>query len=231
MRAKGVQPTAAGTAPTQGLAPLRCTTSGGVSRGHMRLNVGAVDGLQRSLVPCRAIALAALFTTTATHPGPRSRPYQDAEKCPYWVAQHAAFGAPLAICCPFPSISHEALKDPPFPLSTAANDAPDGSAHHHHHHHQRHLPARLWRYPLPNRTPLLPPLLPRLQDYSPHAMAAFRSWLRAQVASLDALNMRWRSEFASWVAVEPPRLQAGTYVGVDLSPRWGRCGAVGRPVS
>lgn len=72
---------------------------------------------------------------------------------------------------------------------------------------------------IPNRSPLPPPLLPRPQDYSPHALAAFRSWLRSQVASLDALNVRWRSTFASWVAVEPPQLQAGAYVGVDLSPR------------
>lgn len=40
-------------------------------------------------------------------------------------------------------------------------------------------------------------------DFSPHALNAFRQWLKTQYPTLDALNQQWQTEFASWDAVLP----------------------------
>lgn len=40
-------------------------------------------------------------------------------------------------------------------------------------------------------------------DFSPHALNAFRQWLKTQYPTLDALNRQWQTEFASWDSVLP----------------------------
>ncbi|KAG2487314.1 hypothetical protein HYH03_014031 [Edaphochlamys debaryana] len=58
------------------------------------------------------------------------------------------------------------------------------------------------------------------QDYNVFALAAYRRWLRQQQPELDTLNVRWDTKFSSWAAVKPPRLQAGTVLGVEGDPRF-----------
>jgi glycosyl hydrolase family 42 (putative beta-galactosidase) len=45
-------------------------------------------------------------------------------------------------------------------------------------------------------------------DWGPHALEAFRSWLREQYGSLPALNRAWGSAFAGWDAVLPLTTEA-----------------------
>jgi len=40
-------------------------------------------------------------------------------------------------------------------------------------------------------------------DFSPAALAAFRTWLQGQYATLSALNQEWGASFATWDAVTP----------------------------
>jgi glycosyl hydrolase family 42 (putative beta-galactosidase) len=40
-------------------------------------------------------------------------------------------------------------------------------------------------------------------DWSPHALSAFRAWLREQYGSLSALNVKWGSAFGAWDDVLP----------------------------
>ncbi|MBV8858037.1 MAG: beta-galactosidase trimerization domain-containing protein [Acidobacteria bacterium] len=40
-------------------------------------------------------------------------------------------------------------------------------------------------------------------DWSPHALAEFRAWLRGEYKTLDALNREWKSSFKSWDEVVP----------------------------
>ena len=40
-------------------------------------------------------------------------------------------------------------------------------------------------------------------DWSPHALARFRDWLRAEYGSLASLNAKWRRSFAHWEDVVP----------------------------
>ncbi|GFR46704.1 hypothetical protein Agub_g8324 [Astrephomene gubernaculifera] len=58
------------------------------------------------------------------------------------------------------------------------------------------------------------------QDYSPPAIAAFREWVRGRRQQLPDLNARWGSSFASWDQVMPPALEAGSFLGVDATPRY-----------
>jgi glycosyl hydrolase family 42 (putative beta-galactosidase) len=46
---------------------------------------------------------------------------------------------------------------------------------------------------------------PGTLDYSPMALEAFRTWLRAKYDTLESLNMAWGSDFSEWSNVEPPR--------------------------
>lgn len=62
------------------------------------------------------------------------------------------------------------------------------------------------------------PLSP--QDYSPAALQAYRSWLRARQPALAQLNSRWGSAFATWQDVEPPKLYSGDRLGVQQGARW-----------
>jgi glycosyl hydrolase family 42 (putative beta-galactosidase) len=45
-------------------------------------------------------------------------------------------------------------------------------------------------------------------DWSPHALSAFRSWLREQYGSLPALNAKWGSRFGAWDDVLPLTTEA-----------------------
>lgn len=45
----------------------------------------------------------------------------------------------------------------------------------------------------------------RVFDYNPQAVARFRDWLRQKHGTLQALNDRWGTHWASFDAVEPPR--------------------------
>ena len=40
-------------------------------------------------------------------------------------------------------------------------------------------------------------------DFSPHALAEMREWLKTQYPSLDALNKEWEAEFKTWAEVMP----------------------------
>jgi beta-galactosidase len=42
--------------------------------------------------------------------------------------------------------------------------------------------------------------------FCPNTLAAFRVWLKTKYASLDGLNETWRSHYAAWDEVEPPRV-------------------------
>ena len=58
-------------------------------------------------------------------------------------------------------------------------------------------------------------------DFSPTALAGFRTWLKTQYASLDDLNARWETTFASWDDVRPfttDRIKNRMASG-DASPR------------
>ena len=66
-----------------------------------------------------------------------------------------------------------------------------------------------------------------LQDYSAPALSAFRGWLRSRRPRIEDLNMRWGTTFASWEELTPPVLEAGSFPGVDMSPRWVWRGAGG----
>jgi hypothetical protein len=50
-------------------------------------------------------------------------------------------------------------------------------------------------------------------DWGKHALDAFRSWLRAQYGSLEALNRTWGSAFAAWDAVLPLTTEAARREG------------------
>eukprot|EP00198_Chlamydomonas_reinhardtii_P010301 XP_001699638.1 predicted protein [Chlamydomonas reinhardtii] len=58
------------------------------------------------------------------------------------------------------------------------------------------------------------------QDYSAPALSAFRGWLRSRRPRIEDLNMRWGTTFASWEELTPPVLEAGSFPGVDMSPRY-----------
>ncbi|KAG2452940.1 hypothetical protein HYH02_002277 [Chlamydomonas schloesseri] len=58
------------------------------------------------------------------------------------------------------------------------------------------------------------------QDYSAPALTAFRSWLRARRPRVEDVNSRWGSSFGSWEELKPPVLEAGSYQGVDMSPKY-----------
>ncbi|KAG2425720.1 hypothetical protein HXX76_013562 [Chlamydomonas incerta] len=58
------------------------------------------------------------------------------------------------------------------------------------------------------------------QDYSAPAMTAFRTWLRSRRPRIEDMNARWGSAFGSWEELTPPVLEAGSFTGVDMSPRY-----------
>lgn len=41
--------------------------------------------------------------------------------------------------------------------------------------------------------------------FCPHTLAAFRRWLMAHYGTLAALNAAWRTRYADWALIEPPR--------------------------
>jgi hypothetical protein len=60
---------------------------------------------------------------------------------------------------------------------------------------------------------------PASLDFSPQAIAAFRDWLLAKYASLDALNAAWGAQFADWPAVDAPRFSpVGAWQAAE--PTW-----------
>lgn len=60
------------------------------------------------------------------------------------------------------------------------------------------------------------------QDYAPVALSAYRQWLQARSSKprLEDVNARWGTEFKAWEEVVPPALEAGSKMGIDLSPRF-----------
>ncbi|GLC41864.1 hypothetical protein PLESTM_001259400 [Pleodorina starrii] len=58
------------------------------------------------------------------------------------------------------------------------------------------------------------------QDYSKPAISEYQRWLSARVPRLEALNERWGTNFSSWEGVAPPALEAGSFMGPDLTPRY-----------
>ena len=60
---------------------------------------------------------------------------------------------------------------------------------------------------------------PASLDFSPQAIAAFRVWLQAKYASLDALNAAWGSAFGEWDSVDAPRYSpVGSWQAAE--PTW-----------
>jgi len=57
-------------------------------------------------------------------------------------------------------------------------------------------------------------------DRGPLSLAAFRRWLQGQYPSLAALNASWRSDFASWDAVQPPTTLAAIAAPEDALAGW-----------
>lgn len=55
------------------------------------------------------------------------------------------------------------------------------------------------------------------------ALSAYRQWLQARSSKprLEDVNARWGTEFKAWEEVVPPALEAGSKMGIDLSPRCG----------
>ncbi|GIM09855.1 hypothetical protein Vretimale_13659 [Volvox reticuliferus] len=58
------------------------------------------------------------------------------------------------------------------------------------------------------------------QDYSQNAILSFQQWLQARSPDLDDLNGRWGTNFTSWETVTPPLLEAGSFMGADITPRY-----------
>ncbi|MAE67379.1 MAG: hypothetical protein CMJ18_24225 [Phycisphaeraceae bacterium] len=53
----------------------------------------------------------------------------------------------------------------------------------------------------------------------PHCRVRFSAWLRGRFADLDALNVQWETQFASWDEVEPLRWEDGAS-RLDNPSRW-----------
>ncbi|GIL69580.1 hypothetical protein Vretifemale_470, partial [Volvox reticuliferus] len=49
---------------------------------------------------------------------------------------------------------------------------------------------------------------------------SFQQWLQARSPDLDDLNGRWGTNFTSWETVTPPLLEAGSFMGADITPRY-----------
>ena len=68
-------------------------------------------------------------------------------------------------------------------------------------------------------------------DFSPQSLAGFRTWLKAQYPSLDALNSRWQTTFSRWDAVAPfstdriKNRKAGGGAEPRGKPDWGEVAA------
>ncbi|KXZ46504.1 hypothetical protein GPECTOR_43g941 [Gonium pectorale] len=58
------------------------------------------------------------------------------------------------------------------------------------------------------------------QDYSQHALQAYRDWLRARSTDVQLFNTRWGTAFKTWEEVRPPVLHSGDLTGVDFNPRY-----------
>jgi hypothetical protein len=68
---------------------------------------------------------------------------------------------------------------------------------------RRHAPHAPLLYDIRDELSVTQSANPFDYDFSPSALAGFRTWLRTRYASLEALNAQWETQFTTWDEVKP----------------------------